>query len=260
MRIDLRSELRELPQLGIAENVAVPLEDRAPPRVDDEAIRVDRAGNQLLAKSPDRLDRGAVASTGDRVRGEEDARAVRIDHPLDHDGEAKTVRSDPVRLAICDRAVIPERRPAFAHGIQDSLVTARPEDRVLLTGKARLRQVFRGRRRADRDGWRSQGAVGLADRFGDRGRDGRGREAETGRRRGVRRYACRLSSEGVRGRRDQETVGHWKARAKQFPEVGALPPGDVDLGCRDIGERPNEHARMLGAGGTYRPLERNTHR
>src|SRR2546428_8661262 len=180
MRLHARAERRELAELRIVQDVPAPFDDRSVARVDDEVIGIHRARDELLPQPPHRVDDRAAATAGDRLSGEEDARALGADHPLHHDREPKSLPVDAVCLAIRDRALIPERRPAPADRVEQRLLAARAEDRVLLSGEARLGQILGGRGRAGRDPWRAEGAVCLADRLRTAGGPPRPGPADTG--------------------------------------------------------------------------------
>ena len=142
MILDARSERGEFAKLRIGQDVASPLEDRVGSGVHNEVVGVHRSGDQLLAETADRLDRGATAPSGDGIRGEEHTGALRVDHALHDHREPKAFRRDVVALAVGNGAVVPERRPAPPDGVEDRVLTRDTEHRVLLAGEARIGQVL----------------------------------------------------------------------------------------------------------------------
>src|SRR5437773_1511291 len=83
----------------------------------------------------------SAAPPGDRVRGEEDARTLGVDHSLHDHREAEAARRDIVRLAVRDSAVVPERCPAFAHRVEDRVLATHAKYGVLLAREARIGEV-----------------------------------------------------------------------------------------------------------------------
>ena len=168
--LDAHARRCELAQARVVERVAATLDDRSIARVDDVVVGIHLARDEPLPEAADGVDRHAPACPGDRVGREQDTSDVGVDHALDHDREAYGRVVDRVRRAVRDRAVVPERRPAAAHGFENGVFACDIENRVLLPGEARVGQVFRGRRRPDGDVRRAHRAV----RVTDRGRDRRG--------------------------------------------------------------------------------------
>ena len=171
MLLDASAERSELAELRVAQDVAPSLEHGARSRVDRVVVWIHRTRDELLSEAPYRLDRGATAAPGDRVGREEHARALCLDHSLHDDREPESTHRDLMCLAIGDGAVVPERRPAAADGIENRVRPGHTEDRVLLAGEARIGQVLGRRRGTDRDGRRAERAVRLAGRVRDPGRD-----------------------------------------------------------------------------------------
>ena len=83
---------------------------------------------------------------GDRIGREQHPGGVGVDHALDHDGERHAVVDVAVVGPVRHRSLIPERGPTSADGIQQRLRSLDVEERVLLPGEARAREVLRGRR------------------------------------------------------------------------------------------------------------------
>ena len=111
---------------------------------------------------------GLVAPAASALR-QADSRGLRyvLVHNGADDGEPDAGRVDVVRVAVRDRALVPERGPAAPQRIEERVVAADIEDRVLLAGEARLGEILRGRRGAHRDCRRAERAVAVADRGRD---------------------------------------------------------------------------------------------
>src|SRR5688572_10069396 len=122
--------------------------------VDVELVRVHGALHDELAEPPGRGDEDRVAEAGLRVEREHDAaRAdVAAHHVLDADRDRDLRVVEPLVGAIRDRAVVVQRRIDLVHGRQHRVRPAHVQDRLLLPGERRVRQVFGRRGRAHGDG------------------------------------------------------------------------------------------------------------
>ena len=228
MRLDAGANGRELAEAGVIDDVAAPLEDRAGLHIDEVVVRIHRARDELLAETANRIDGGAPTASGDRVRGEEDAGDLCGDHPLHDDGESERAPIDRVRGPIRHGAVIPERRPAPAHRVQERGLAIDIEDRVLLAGEARLRKILRGRGRAHRD-TPAQRAIRITHRGRDLGGNSRLQQPRARSDRVHRIDARSARGRGVRVRRDHEAVGNGKAGVDELAETRAFPAGDGEV-------------------------------
>jgi hypothetical protein len=144
--LDPRADVGKRAQLRVVERVAGTRHDRVRGEVDDVMIGIRGARHEALPQPADRVDGGAMTAAGDRIGGEQDPREARAHEPLHDDRERESTRAHLVRLAVRDRALVPQRRPAAPHGVDDRVLALDPEDGVLLAGEARLGQVL-GRRR-----------------------------------------------------------------------------------------------------------------
>mgnify|MGYP005840916831 CR=1 FL=1 len=120
--------------------------------VDDVVVRRNQPRDDGLPEPQTRVYHHSSAIPGDGVCREEHARRLGPDHALDDDGEGHALVRDGVALAIGDGAVGPQGRPAAANGLQESLVADDVQVGLLLPGEGGFGQVFRGRRRAHREG------------------------------------------------------------------------------------------------------------
>jgi hypothetical protein len=102
---------------------------------------------------------------GDRIRGEDDAGHRRIDHPLDDHRRAHLVPAEAEVRPIGGCSLVVQRIPAVRDRCQQLGVAAHVEIGVLLTGKAGLGQVLRGRAGADRDRPYAERTLGFEHRL-----------------------------------------------------------------------------------------------
>jgi len=213
--------------------------------VGDEVVGVDHPRDDGLTETRVGVYNGLTALPRDRVRGEQDAGDRRVDHPLHDDGEAHTVRVDPVRSPVADGTIRPQRGPATPHRVEHGLDTDDVKVRILLARKARLGQVLsRGRRtNGHRNGFPvSQASVGLRDgppeKIGNAcvGEVGSCLGGELGQTRRV--FRLRSGQRGKRGlqpcirchhrvccRGDTEPVRHRKSGPDELAEVRRLAAG-----------------------------------
>jgi hypothetical protein len=76
---------------------------------------------------------------------------MRVDHPLNGHCQPYRALVDPVAPPVAHGTVGPERRPAAPDRVEEGRLADDVEERVLLAGEARVREVFGGGRRPDGD-------------------------------------------------------------------------------------------------------------
>ena len=116
-------------------------------------------------------------------------------------------------------------------------MTAHPQERLLLAGERRLRQVLGGRARADGDGACAQAAIGIEDGLFQQWRDdclfepGPNQSAAAGGR-GIDDVALELIAphrQIVRVGSDHEPLGNRESRVQQLAQVGGFAATPVQI-------------------------------
>src|SRR5450755_317644 len=149
------------------------LDDLAAGSIDDKVVGVDRAGDNSLSQTGTGIDDGLAAFAGQGVGREKDTSDRGSDHALNSNREVHIVGVDGVAGAVAHCAVGPERGPAATDSINERVLAKDIEIGVLLTGEARVGQIFsRGRgTHGNRDAV-SQRAIGRDDGLRDIGWNG----------------------------------------------------------------------------------------
>lgn len=113
----------------------------------DVLVRIHCTLNHRLAKTPGCADHDCVRKARFRVDREDDAGAgeIRADHPLDADRQCDFKMIKTLGLAIGDRSIGEERSVASATCVKQRGLADDVQESLLLTGEARLRQVFGSR-------------------------------------------------------------------------------------------------------------------
>ena len=121
--------------------------------MDIELVRVDLALHDVLAEPVGAGDEHDVAKAGFGVEREDHAARREIGaHHLHHaDRQRDLEMVEAVVDAVDDRAIGEERGEAAPAGFEQLGFAAHVEKALMLTGEARGRQVFGGRRAAHRD-------------------------------------------------------------------------------------------------------------
>ncbi len=119
-----------------------------------ELVGFDRTLNDVLAESPRGGDEHDVAKAGLGVQREDHAAGAQIgaDHPLDADRQRDVEVVEAVVDAVLHRAIGEQTGEAAATGLDECGLAADVEETLVLTREARLRQIFRRRRAANRNG------------------------------------------------------------------------------------------------------------
>ena len=141
----------------------------------------DDALHHGLAEPEGGLDHHLVLALADGVDREQHAGHVGLDHAL-HDHRHAQVVQAALALAVEDRVLAEERRPAVAHALHHAVGAAHVQVRVLLPGVARSLGVLR--HRAGAHGQRravAEHADGLGDRSLQTRRQRRGLHQRRGR-------------------------------------------------------------------------------
>ena len=107
-------------------------------------IRIDRALNHVLAKTPGCVDQDDLVESGLGIDGEHDAGAAEIgpDHALDADRQRDLHMVEALGPPIADGAIGKERGVAAAARVQNRRLAANIQIALLLSGKACIGQVF----------------------------------------------------------------------------------------------------------------------
>ena len=249
MAFQLFAKRGEFAELRVVQDLAAALHDGTRRGVDEIVVGIHGSRYEPITETADGVDRGATATAGDWLGGEQDSRRVRSNHVLDHDREPEPGIGHVVRRAIRDDALVPERRPAAADGVDDFVFSEDVEDRVLLPCEARLGEVLGGRGRAHRHAGRAERAIRLADRSCDLVGDLRSKQAIARVARIARIDARRARGYRVRLGRDDEAVRDGEARAHELAEVRALPTGRREIARREICQLTDEHDQAARANG-----------
>jgi hypothetical protein len=181
----------------------------------------DRAVDDGRAQSGSGVDDGLAPRAGERVGGEQHACDLRAGHALDDDRHPYRVVRDAGGLTVGARALAVQRVPAGADRREQLVGTFDCEERGVLAGEARVRQVLGGGAGTDGDRPAAETLV--------RGED-----------LGPRHLAA-----AVRLGRDAEPVWHAFAQPDQHGEADGLPARQFLLPRADRCQLEHVHPEHL---------------
>ena len=206
--------------------------------IDDQVVCGDRSRHHRLAKPEAGVDHYFGAGAGDRVGGEGHAGNLGRHHPLDDHRHPDGGIVDATSLPVGRRPLGPQRRPASPHRVEQGRFALNVQERVLLSGEGRPRQILG--RGTGADGDRAAAQIGV------RGEDGL---LDVG---GDRTVPTGL---GVGVGADHEARRHPYAGPDQLAEVGALAARRRPVVPTDLGQRPHPLLRpLLSTRVGHRPL------
>ena len=121
--------------------------------VDLVFVGIDRALHHVLAQPPGGVDQNQPVESGLGVDREHHpgGAAIRMHHALNADRERDLEMIEALGLPVADGTVGEQRGVAAPAGIEQRGLAADIQERFLLPGEARVRQVFRGRAGAHGD-------------------------------------------------------------------------------------------------------------
>ncbi len=243
----------------------------------DVVVRDDLTRDQRLAQPQRGVDDHSVATPGERVGGERDARCVGGDLLLHDDRQRDVVVADPGPRPVADRARCPQRAPAPDDRVEHRVRSDDVEVRVLLARERGFREVLRGGRGPYGDGVLADRGEGCTDGGGDLvGHDGRlergpdqggcalefvGVGATKRTELGVDhvRQPVRLDDRLVRRRGHDEAGRHGEAATRQPYEVDGLAAatGERERGGAAMAEDDDvsEHCHIIHPGARASPTD-----
>ena len=147
------------------------LDDVEDDLVDQEAIGSDGAADDGLAQAEARLDRDDARVAVRGVQGHGDTRAIGSNHRLHDDSHEHVGSGDALGTPVGDGAGGEQAGPAPLHRVEHRGLPDDPEERVLLSGEARIGGVLRRGARSHGDG-RSPPRAAYASAIASRTRSG----------------------------------------------------------------------------------------
>jgi DNA-binding MarR family transcriptional regulator len=189
-------------------------------------IRRHRARHDDVAETARRVNDRSRAPAGDGISREENARGAGIDHPLHHHRKRDVAVSDAALTTVRDRALVPERCPAAAHGVQQCVLSFDPEIGVLLAREGGARKIFGRGRGTHRDGPSSELPVCRADGVVHVVENADRAKTVAGRLRVARIHFGHARRPQVRRRRQDEAIRYRHSGRDELAEVGTFPARD----------------------------------